>query len=127
MVETLKKHHISFKNALTGLQYALKSQPNFRIHLFLAALAVLLGIYLRISFLEMTILLLVIIAGLAVEMANTAFESITDLVTEEWRANAKITKDVAAGMMLLTALGAFLAAVLILGPRLIERFLWQSF
>lgn len=127
MVETLKKHHISFKNAFAGLHYAITSQPNFKVHFFLAAAAILAGLFLGISFLEMTILILTIIVGLAVEMANTAIESVTDLVAEEWRESAKIAKDVSAGMMLLTATGAILVAFLILGPKMAERFLWHFF
>lgn len=127
MVETLKKHHISFKNAFAGLHYAITSQPNFRVHCFLASIAVATGLFLGVSFLEMTVLVLTIIIGLAVEMANTAIESVTDLVTEEWRESAKIAKDVSAGMMLLTAAGAVLVAFLILGPKLAERLLWRFF
>lgn len=120
MVETLKKHHISFKNAFSGLRYAITSQPNFRVHFFLAALALLLGFLLKIPFLEMTILILIIIFCLAVEMANTAIESVTDLVTEEWRESAKIAKDVSAGMMLLAACGAIVVGILILGPPIVR-------
>lgn len=127
MVETLKKHHISFRNAFAGLHHAIISQPNFKVHLVLALLVILTGFFLGVSYLEMTILILTIIVGLAVEMANTAIESVTDLVTEEWRESAKIAKDVAAGMMLLTAIGATLVALLILGPKLIERFRWRFF
>lgn len=127
MVEALKKHHISFKNAFAGLRYAITSQPNFKIHFSLAAVALALGFFLKISFLEMTILILIIVVCLTIEMVNTAIESVTDLVTEEWREDAKIAKDVSAGMMLLTAIGAILTALLILGPKIVERFLWRSF
>jgi len=127
MVEALKKHRISFKNAFAGLHYAITSQPNFKIHFSLAAVALALGFFLKISFLEMAILILVIIVCLTIEMVNTAIESVTDLVTEEWREDAKIAKDVSAGMMLLTAIGAIVTALLILGPKIGERFLWRSF
>lgn len=123
MVEGLKKHHISFRNALAGLGFVLSSQPNFKIHLTLATIAVLLGFWLNLSFLEMTVLLLVIFLALSMEMVNTAMESITDLVTSEWRESAKIAKDVSAGMMLLTAMGATLIGLLLLGPKLVERLL----
>ncbi|MCL4382550.1 MAG: diacylglycerol kinase family protein [Patescibacteria group bacterium] len=127
MVETLKRHHISFKNAFAGLSYALTSQPNFKIHVFLATAAILSGFFLGISFIEMTILVLVTFIGLATEMMNTAIESVTDLVTTEWRESAKTAKDVAAGMMLLTAIGATIIALLILGPKILERLPWLSF
>ena len=38
-----KKHTISFKNAFNGLIWALKTQPNYRIHLSLSLIAIGLG------------------------------------------------------------------------------------
>ena len=37
-------------------------------------------------------------------MINTSIESMTDLITSDWKKEAKIAKDVSAGMMLLTAI-----------------------
>lgn len=118
MIKKLKKHTISFQNAFNGLYWAFSTQPNFKVHFFLAALAIFAGIYLKISFLEMTILVFTIALGLVVEMINTSIEAITDLITVKWSRQAKIAKDVAAGMMLLTAIGAVVVAVLILGPHI---------
>lgn len=120
-MEIIRHHHLSLKSALAGLKYAFTSQPNFKIHFSLGLLAILAGFYLSISYTQMTILVLTVIFGLSVEMVNTAIESITDLVTKEWRREAKIAKDVSAGLMLLTAFGAVLVALLILGPKIGER------
>lgn len=49
-------------------------------------------------------------------MINTALESMTDLITKEWRQEAKIAKDVAAGMMLLIAMGAVVIGAVIFLP-----------
>lgn len=117
----IKKHKISFKNAFAGLFWAFSTQPNFKIHFSLAMLAILAGFYLKISFLEMTILVLTIVLGLAVEMVNTSIEAMTDLITLKWSKQAKIAKDVSAGMMLLTAIGAVLVAILILGPQVLVK------
>ncbi|MBL7159822.1 diacylglycerol kinase family protein [Candidatus Microgenomates bacterium] len=116
MIQTIRKHKISFKNAFNGLVWAFSTQPNFKIHFILALLAVLAGFYFKISFLEMTILILTIVFGFAVEMVNTSIEAMTDLITMRWSKQAKIAKDVAAGMMLITAIGAVIVAILILGP-----------
>ncbi|MBI4065388.1 diacylglycerol kinase family protein [Candidatus Gottesmanbacteria bacterium] len=118
MREVLRKHHISFKSAITGLIWAFKTQPNFRVHLTLSVLAVAFGVSLGISRLEMVIIFFTILLGLTAEMINTSIESMTDLITKEWRQEAKIAKDVAAGMMLLTSIGAILVAVLIFWPYL---------
>ena len=119
MMRALRQHHISFKNAFAGIVWALKTQPNFRIHLVLAAIAISLGMYVRISSLEMAIILFTILLGLSGEMINTALESMTDLITREWREEAKIAKDVSAGMMLMIAFGAIGVACFIFIPYLL--------
>jgi diacylglycerol kinase len=78
--------------------------------------AVGFGLYFHITSVEMTIIIFTILLGLAAEMINTALESVTDLVTTEWRQQAKIAKDVSAGMMLLVAVGAVLVAIFIFSP-----------
>jgi diacylglycerol kinase (ATP) len=118
MMKLLRQHHISFKNAFAGLFWAVRTQPNFRVHLVLSTAAVFLGLYLGITNVEMTVILFTILLGLSSEMINTALESMTDLITTEWKEQAKIAKDVAAGMMLLVAMGAVLIALFIFGPYL---------
>jgi len=123
MKKLLYQHHISLKNALAGIGWALRTQPNFRVHLTLSSAAVALGWYLRISRAEFLVIIFTIILGLAAEMINTSLEAMTDLITTEWRREAKIAKDVSAGMMLTVAVGAAVVAVVIFGPYL--WFSWQ--
>jgi diacylglycerol kinase (ATP) len=114
----LRKHHVSFKHALDGIYYAITSQPNFRVHITLSLTAVLLGIVLKISRVEAAVIAMTIMFGLGVEMLNTAVESMTDLITSQWHQKAKTAKDVSAGMMLLTAVGAVIVAAFIFLPRI---------
>jgi len=79
--------------------------------------------YLGIEPIEWVIIIFTIILGLSVEMVNTAIESVTDLVTTEYRVEAKVAKDVAAGMMLITAFGAVVVAMIIFLPYIQNRFL----
>jgi len=122
MEKLLRRHTISFRNAFSGLWWALTTQPNFRIHLTLAVIALALSWYLTISPTEFAIIVFTIVLGLSAEMINTALESMTDLITKEWREEAKIAKDVSAGMMLTVAIGAILVALVIFGPKLMMRF-----
>ena len=121
MKERLRNHHISFKNAFAGLIYAFRTQPNFIIHFSLSISAILAGIILEVSSLKMVGLIIMIFIGLAAEMINNAIESVTDLVTNGWQKEAKIAKDVSAGMVLLTAIGAVVVAGITLLPPLFER------
>lgn len=119
-MERIRKHHISFKNAYAGIRWAFSTQPNFQVHLVLSVCAILLTIMLGCSPVETTIIVFTVVLGLSAEMINTAIESVTDLVTKEWHTEAKIAKDVAAGMMLLTAMGAVLVAGLIFVPKIYQ-------
>jgi diacylglycerol kinase len=119
MEKLLRQHHISFKNAFAGLWWAISTQPNFRIHFFLSAVAIILGEWLAISSGEWAIIVFAIVLGLSSEMINTALEAMTDLITTEWRKEAKIAKDVAAGMMLTVAIGDTVVAIIIFLPKLL--------
>lgn len=114
----LRRHHISFKNALNGIIWAFTTQPNFRVHMILTILALIFGFWLRVSYVEMTILTLTIVFGLGCEMINTSIEAMTDLITTEYKLQAKIAKDVSAGMMLLVSIGTVIVACLIFIPRI---------
>lgn len=119
MIRHLRHHGISIRHALDGILWAFTSQPNFTIHLLISFFVLLLAFILNISNLEFAILVLTILFGLGIEMVNTSIESVTDLVTSEWKKEAKIAKDVAAGMMLLTAVGAVITGLIIFLPHLL--------
>lgn len=116
MKNLIHQHTISFKHAFEGLLWAFRTQPNFRIHIFFSTLALVLGYTFNISPIEWIVIIFTIILGITGEMINTAIEAVTDLVTQEWRKEAKIAKDVAAGMMLFIAVGAVVIGLIIFAP-----------
>lgn len=118
MRELLRKHHISFKNAFAGLRWAVSTQPNFRVHMILAAAVVSAGWYFQITKAEWIVIVFTIVLGFAGEMVNTAIEAMTDLITDKWHKSAKIAKDVSAGMMLTIAAGAMAVAAVVFVPYL---------
>lgn len=120
MQKLLKQHQISFANAIAGIVWAFTTQPNFRVHATCSVLALFLCWYLGVTAVETSLIVFAIVLGLAGEMINTALESMTDLITKEWKQEAKIAKDVAAGMMLLIAVGAVLVALYIFIPYITE-------
>jgi diacylglycerol kinase len=107
----------SFRFAFAGLAYSFKTQRNFRIHVAIALLAVLAGIIVGLSWVEWAVVALLVVLVLAAEMVNTMIESLVDLVTQEYHPLAKVAKDVAAGVVLLTAIGAVVVGVLIFLPK----------
>lgn len=96
----------SFEYAFKGLWYALNTQRNVRIHLWMATLVMVAGWWLGLPREEFTIILLAIMVVMVTEMVNTAIESAVDLASPEFHRLAQIAKDVAAGAVLLAAIGA---------------------
>lgn len=115
-------HFRSFKESFSGLNHAFSEHPNFRIHLIFSIIVLLAAWYFSVSRFELIILILTITLGFVVEFLNTAVESVCDLVTLEWRKDIKIAKDVAAAMMLLTAIGSIIVGLLIFSP-----YIWHYF
>lgn len=111
---------ISFKYAWAGVSYAFRTQRNFRIHLIIGAIAVGLGFGLHLSALELAVISLTSGLVLALELLNTAIESVVDLtVKQSYHELAKIAKDCAAGAVLISAMAAVIVAGTLLLPPLI--------
>lgn len=114
----MHRHHISVKHAIDGLMTAIKTQPNFRIHLFFSLLAISLGIITKINFIEWSIIVYTIATGLAVELINTAIEFGVDLITDQYHLLAKYAKDVSAAAMMVFAIGSLIIGAFIFLPKL---------
>lgn len=112
----------SFKYAFEGIHYAFKNDQNLLAHIAVAFLVINLSILLRVTPFEMGILGLTIMMVIVAEMVNSAIEKMVDLITKEHRAEAKIAKDVSAGMVLLTAFAAAIIGTLIFLPYVLRFF-----
>lgn len=111
----------SFRNALSGISYVLRTQRNARIHLAITITVLAFGLWLGLD-LEGWVPL-VLAAGLVwtMEFLNTALETAIDLASPQEHPLAKIAKDVSAGAVLLAAAAAAVVGSLILGPPLLTR------
>jgi diacylglycerol kinase (ATP) len=113
-----KKLMQSFVYASEGVWHALKYNQNLRVHFIVAICVIILAIVLRISGFEMAVLGLTILLVIASEMINSALEEMVDLITTEHRKEAKVAKDVAAGMVLVTSVGSIIVGLLIFLPHI---------
>jgi diacylglycerol kinase (ATP) len=111
----------SFRFAMAGLWYALRTQRNARVHLMIAAAAIAVGVWVHLSTVEWAILTLTIGFVLVSELLNTVAETLIDMVSPGYHPLAKVTKDVTAGAVLLGAMVSAIVGFLLLGPRLWER------
>ena len=105
--------------ALRGVRVMILTQHNAWIHAA-ATLAVLIaGFTVGLAASEWCLIVLAMMAVWTAEALNTAFEFLTDLASPESHPTAEKAKDVAAGAVLITAVGAALVGVLIFGSRLL--------
>ena len=102
----LRKWIQSANHAIEGILHASKTQRHMRYHLYAAIFILLLGFVLGISWSDFALLIILSIVVLSVEMLNTTIEVITDVLFKEYDIKAKEIKDIAAGAVLITALGA---------------------
>lgn len=108
----------SFGHAGRGVWLALRSEVHLRFHALATVAVIGLGLYYAISRLEWALVAIAVACVWAAELVNTAIEALTDLASPDWHPLAGKAKDVAAGAVLLAALGALVVGALVFGPHL---------
>jgi diacylglycerol kinase (ATP) len=110
----------SFRHAIMGLWFVLRSQHNAWLHAVATVLAIVLGVAVHLSADEWCLLALAMVTVWVSEAFNTGLEVLADAVVSERHPVVKIAKDVAAAAVLLSALGAIVVGCLLFIPHLIE-------
>ncbi|HPA16020.1 MAG TPA: diacylglycerol kinase family protein [Desulfobacterales bacterium] len=109
------------KHATDGIIILLKTQCNAWIHAFATIVVVILGLYLGFSKSEWCWIVIAIIAVWTAEALNTALEFLADAAIPDHHPLVGKAKDVAAGAVLISAIGSVIIGLLILGSH-ISRF-----
>ena len=117
---SIKKRIISFKYAINGLKIILSTQHNFLIHLIVAVLVTVAGLFFKVSDLEWCILIITIALVLGAEAFNTSIEKLTDIVSPDFNIQAGKVKDIAAAAVLITALASVIIGLTIFLPKIIS-------
>lgn len=114
-------HWIDSANAAAeGIIEATRTQRHVKFHLIVAFI-VLFGCFLigveKFEFIAIALITLLVIVA---EMFNSSLEVVVDLKSPERNEKARIAKDIAAGAVLITAVGAVIIGYLILWPYFIR-------
>lgn len=112
----------SFRYALAGVAYMLRTQRNARIESAFGLAAVALGYLLGLTTVEWAVLVLTVALVIALEWLNTSLELAVTLASPETHPLAKAAKDVAAAGVLVGAVAAVCVGLLLFGPRIVFRF-----
>lgn len=108
----------SFGFAAEGLRYLFRHEHNAWIHLSASTAVIGAGLTLRVSLSDWRWLIFSIVLVLAAEAGNTAIEQLCNLVHPARHPIVKRVKDVAAGAVLLCAIGAAMIGAATLWPYL---------
>lgn len=109
----------SFGHAFRGIALLLRGEHNSWIHALATLAAVILGFALGIDRDEWLAIVLAIALVWTAEGFNTATETLCDVVSPARDPRIKKVKDVAAGAVLLAALGALAVGLVVFVPRLL--------
>lgn len=107
----------SLQVALRGISEAVVEERNLRIHLAVMLLVITWGTWLQLSWEKWCLLVLCIGNVLAVELLNTAIETVVDLVSPEDHDLARKAKDISAGAVLIvTCMAVVVGLILLVRP-----------
>ncbi|MFC1612833.1 diacylglycerol kinase family protein [Patescibacteria group bacterium] len=111
----------SFKYAIRGVVDVFKKEQNFRIEIFSALCVILMSIYFKITANQTIALILVIMFVLVLELINSAFERMVDVLLPRIHEYAKEIKDIMAAMVLIASIAAVIIGILIFWGYIIKN------
>lgn len=106
----------SIGHAIDGILYVLRSQHNAWIHAVGTILVAAAGFFFHLSAAEWCWIVLTATSVWTAEALNTALELLADAATKEFHPLVGQAKDVAAGAVLVTAIGALIIGVIVFWP-----------
>jgi len=107
--------------AYRGIAIALKTQRNFRFDFLFGIIVIISAFFLHFKLIEMAILILTVNAVLFAELINTVIEFVIDAYYgNRYSIIAKVSKDIAAGAVLITAICSFSVGLLLFLPKILK-------
>jgi undecaprenol kinase len=112
----------SFRYAFRGVVHVFREEQSFRIQATVAALVLILALGFRVKIWEAVALILAIVMVLVLELINSIFERVVDILKPRMHPYVENIKDVMAATVLISSFGALLIGLLILGPYIVRLF-----
>ncbi len=106
----------SVRHALHGVSYVLRSQHNAWIHAVATILVGAAGFFFQLTAAEWCCIVIAASSVWTAEALNTALELLADAAIEDVHPLVGHAKDVAAGAVLVTAVGAAIVGIIIFWP-----------
>lgn len=117
---SFKKFKRSFKYACRGLKKVFAEEQSFRVQLGAAVVIIILTVYFPLESWERLALIMMITLVLVLEVINSMFEKMVDILKPRVHHYVENIKDMMAGAVLLATLGAIIIGLLILLPHVLK-------
>jgi diacylglycerol kinase len=112
------KFRRSLGHALRGLRNALATEHSFRIHVFVAAIVIVLLLIFDLEPIQTAMVVMVLMTVLVLELVNTVVERFVGLLEPRVHPYVGIIKDLMAAGVMIVSVGAILVGLLIFIPAL---------
>ena len=121
MFKFVHQRLVSFKNAIVGWWYVIRTQKNAWIHAVGTILTVIIGFWLQLETGDWAMIVIVIAMVWTAEFLNTALEIVVDLASPDLHPLARVGKDVGAAGVLIAAVSAAIIGILVMGQPFVEK------
>ncbi|MBN1688351.1 MAG: diacylglycerol kinase family protein [Candidatus Omnitrophica bacterium] len=108
----------SFRYAAVGMWDMLRTEHNAWVHAIVTVFVLGFSVWLRISGLEFSMIVMAVVGVWAAEAFNTVLEIVMNMISPEYSRAAQRAKDIAAGGVLIASIGSAIIGLFILGPPL---------
>lgn len=112
----------SFKYAGKGLLTAFREEQSFRIQVLAGIIVLVLAFILKIKVWEIIVLLLIIMMVFILELINSIFERIVDILKPRMHPYVEVIKNVMSAIVLIASLTALIIGIIIFYPYLAKFF-----
>jgi len=110
----------SFKNAFKGLGQAFRYEQSFQFQIVVAIIVIVLSFCYGLRAWEKISLILVISFVLVLELINTIFEKLSDILKPRIHSYIKDIKDILAATVLIASIAAIIIGLLIFWPHVFK-------
>lgn len=128
VLENTKKEFRRFKNSvkysLDGLKNAYSSERSLIVHFFWTVVVFVVAFLLRLDRISVVISICLMGGVLAIELINTAIESVVDLVTLDIHPLAKRAKDIGSAASFIFSVCTIIGECILFFPYIFKFFGW---
>jgi diacylglycerol kinase len=110
----------SFSYAAKGVMLVAREEQNFRVQLLIGLAVVVLMFLLGLRTSEKALLTLAIVLVLVLELVNSIFERLVDMMKPRIHHYVEDIKDIMAGTVLVASIGSLLIGALIFWPYVVD-------